>query len=313
MSGDSNKARAVGLLQELGLKEYEAKSFVALTRRESGTAREISDTSEVPRTRVRRHRGARVEGTRRDATHEPAGVSCRSDRGGGRDAQTRVRRPDRVASQRLERARSDRRRRAHRLDQRGVGTLRCTSDDEPDDPANRGVDRRGVLARRPRGCGHRSASPAAAVGTRPRRRGADQCRRRDREGEGSSSRRVWPRLRLAARLGRRSTAVRRRHTDPSPPARRSRGHRREFGRRLGSSRPRARRRRSRVRQRGGDYRPAPRRVGAVVSRRGVRPRRVTRATSRPPGPRRAGPVNAPRGQAPGLPASTTRFASTASR
>jgi sugar-specific transcriptional regulator TrmB len=52
MSGDSNKARAVGLLQELGLKEYEAKSFVALTRRESGTAREISDTSEVPRTRV---------------------------------------------------------------------------------------------------------------------------------------------------------------------------------------------------------------------------------------------------------------------
>ena len=52
MSGNSNKARAVGLLQELGLKEYEAKSFVALTRRESGTAREISDTSEVPRTRV---------------------------------------------------------------------------------------------------------------------------------------------------------------------------------------------------------------------------------------------------------------------
>ena len=52
MSGNSNKTRAVGLLQELGLKEYEAKSFVALTRRESGTAREISDTSDVPRTRV---------------------------------------------------------------------------------------------------------------------------------------------------------------------------------------------------------------------------------------------------------------------
>ncbi|MFC6953008.1 TrmB family transcriptional regulator [Halorubellus litoreus] len=43
---------AIDLLQQLGLKEYESKSFVALARRQSGTAKEISETSEVPRTRV---------------------------------------------------------------------------------------------------------------------------------------------------------------------------------------------------------------------------------------------------------------------
>ncbi|MDT3437488.1 helix-turn-helix domain-containing protein [Haloarcula sp. 1CSR25-25] len=43
---------AVDLLQQLGLKEYEAKSFVALARRQRGTAKDISETSEVPRTRV---------------------------------------------------------------------------------------------------------------------------------------------------------------------------------------------------------------------------------------------------------------------
>ncbi|RLM34906.1 TrmB family transcriptional regulator [Haloarcula sp. Atlit-120R] len=40
------------MLQQLGLKEYEAKSFVALARRQRGTAKDISETSEVPRTRV---------------------------------------------------------------------------------------------------------------------------------------------------------------------------------------------------------------------------------------------------------------------
>ncbi|OTF01987.1 transcriptional regulator [Halorubrum sp. SD683] len=40
------------MLQELGLKEYEARSFVALARRENGTAKDISEMSEVPRTRV---------------------------------------------------------------------------------------------------------------------------------------------------------------------------------------------------------------------------------------------------------------------
>ena len=48
----SNHQEAVGLLQQLGLKEYEAKCFVALTRFPKGTAKEISDISEVPRTRV---------------------------------------------------------------------------------------------------------------------------------------------------------------------------------------------------------------------------------------------------------------------
>lgn len=52
MHEDSNKQQAITLLQQLGLKEYEAKSFVALARRQRGTAKDISETSEVPRTRV---------------------------------------------------------------------------------------------------------------------------------------------------------------------------------------------------------------------------------------------------------------------
>jgi sugar-specific transcriptional regulator TrmB len=48
----SNHDRAVELLQELGLKEYEAKCHVALTRLPEATAKEISDVSEVPRTRI---------------------------------------------------------------------------------------------------------------------------------------------------------------------------------------------------------------------------------------------------------------------
>jgi sugar-specific transcriptional regulator TrmB len=52
MNERSTQREAVELLQQLGLKEYEAKSFVALSRQPRGTAREISETSEVPRTRV---------------------------------------------------------------------------------------------------------------------------------------------------------------------------------------------------------------------------------------------------------------------
>lgn len=52
MNDDSNQEQAIELLQQLGLKAYEAKSFVALARRQSGTAKDISETSEVPRTRV---------------------------------------------------------------------------------------------------------------------------------------------------------------------------------------------------------------------------------------------------------------------
>lgn len=44
--------QAVELLQNLGLKEYEAKCFVALTRLPLGTAKDISDIATVPRTRV---------------------------------------------------------------------------------------------------------------------------------------------------------------------------------------------------------------------------------------------------------------------
>lgn len=48
----ANQDQAVELLQQLGLKEYEAKSFVALSRLPQGTAKDISEISEVPRTRV---------------------------------------------------------------------------------------------------------------------------------------------------------------------------------------------------------------------------------------------------------------------
>ena len=52
MNDKSNHQAAVELLQELGLKEYEARCFVALSRRPKGTAKDISEISEVPRTRV---------------------------------------------------------------------------------------------------------------------------------------------------------------------------------------------------------------------------------------------------------------------
>ena len=43
---------AVELLKKLGLKEYEARTFTALTRLPEATAKEISEISAVPRTRV---------------------------------------------------------------------------------------------------------------------------------------------------------------------------------------------------------------------------------------------------------------------
>ncbi|WP_313694329.1 TrmB family transcriptional regulator [Halorarum halobium] len=48
----TNQQQAIELLQQLGLKEYEAKAFVALSRLSGGTAKEISEISDVPRTRV---------------------------------------------------------------------------------------------------------------------------------------------------------------------------------------------------------------------------------------------------------------------
>lgn len=48
----SNQEAAVELLQQLGLKEYEAKSFVAASQLPQATAKEVSELSDVPRTRV---------------------------------------------------------------------------------------------------------------------------------------------------------------------------------------------------------------------------------------------------------------------
>jgi sugar-specific transcriptional regulator TrmB len=52
MDETSEDERAIELLQQLGLKEYEAKCFVALTRLPQATAKEVSEVSDVPRTRV---------------------------------------------------------------------------------------------------------------------------------------------------------------------------------------------------------------------------------------------------------------------
>jgi sugar-specific transcriptional regulator TrmB len=47
-----NLDEAVEVLQQLGLKEYEARCFVGLSRLQTGTAKELSEMTEVPRTRV---------------------------------------------------------------------------------------------------------------------------------------------------------------------------------------------------------------------------------------------------------------------
>lgn len=52
MTDERTQSRATDQFQQLGLREYEAKCFVALTGLESGTAREVSERIDVPRTRV---------------------------------------------------------------------------------------------------------------------------------------------------------------------------------------------------------------------------------------------------------------------
>ncbi|WP_313692334.1 TrmB family transcriptional regulator [Halorarum halobium] len=52
MDANQNLEEAVEVLQQLGLKEYEARCFVGLSRLRSGTAKQLSETTEVPRTRV---------------------------------------------------------------------------------------------------------------------------------------------------------------------------------------------------------------------------------------------------------------------
>lgn len=52
MTKQDNISEAISLLQELGLQEYEARCFMALTRINTGTAKDIHEISDVPRTRV---------------------------------------------------------------------------------------------------------------------------------------------------------------------------------------------------------------------------------------------------------------------
>jgi len=52
MDTPENVAEAIEVLQQLGLKEYEARCFVGLARLNTGTAKKLSELTEVPRTRV---------------------------------------------------------------------------------------------------------------------------------------------------------------------------------------------------------------------------------------------------------------------
>jgi sugar-specific transcriptional regulator TrmB len=47
-----NVTEAVEVLQQLGLKEYEARCFVGLSQLSAGTAKQLSEMTDVPRTRV---------------------------------------------------------------------------------------------------------------------------------------------------------------------------------------------------------------------------------------------------------------------
>jgi sugar-specific transcriptional regulator TrmB len=52
MDTQKNVEEAIEVLQQLGLKEYEARCFVGLSRLDTGTAKKLSELTEVPRTRV---------------------------------------------------------------------------------------------------------------------------------------------------------------------------------------------------------------------------------------------------------------------
>ena len=52
MDTDANLEEAIEVLQQLGLKEYEARCFVGLSRLRTGTAKQLSEMTEVPRTRI---------------------------------------------------------------------------------------------------------------------------------------------------------------------------------------------------------------------------------------------------------------------
>lgn len=52
MTTEAHLDEAIETLQQLGLKEYEARCFVGLSRLTSGTAKTLSEITDVPRTRV---------------------------------------------------------------------------------------------------------------------------------------------------------------------------------------------------------------------------------------------------------------------
>lgn len=52
MHAARDERRAVERLQQVGLTEYEARCFVALSQITTGTARDVSDVSDIPRTRI---------------------------------------------------------------------------------------------------------------------------------------------------------------------------------------------------------------------------------------------------------------------
>lgn len=52
MNESNNLVEAIEVLQQLGLKEYEARCFVGLSQLSSGTAKQLSELTQVPRTRV---------------------------------------------------------------------------------------------------------------------------------------------------------------------------------------------------------------------------------------------------------------------
>lgn len=52
MSSEDTLDEAIGVLQQLGMKEYEAKCFVGLSQVPMGTAKLLSEITDVPRTRV---------------------------------------------------------------------------------------------------------------------------------------------------------------------------------------------------------------------------------------------------------------------
>ncbi|WP_254274472.1 TrmB family transcriptional regulator [Haloarcula marina] len=52
MTTNDSLEDAIEVLQQLGLKEYEARCFVGLSRLHTGTAKQLSEMTEVPRTRV---------------------------------------------------------------------------------------------------------------------------------------------------------------------------------------------------------------------------------------------------------------------